>query len=267
MGKYSFIRDLDCMAGLSSIDLPEYKIRFSTGVESLIRLWLLRLLVRLHAFNRCRSSYRDEELIYSLGEIFDIDMESCKTKDDDIDDKKVLKRLDKLYENTEKKLKPATAPRCLARNVERLSTLAGLSVTDCLILEFVVLVHTEVILEKTSELLGDLTSVQVFKTLSVVLDLPQAEIRNSLGKNSTLYRSGLVSLEQNGAVSLKDKLELLSFSFAENMVSLDADPVVLLRDVVFPSSPPHLAIDDFPHLAGELGALLPYLRKSLTTER
>ena len=110
MGKYSSLRDLDCMAGLSSIDLPEYKTRFSTGVESLLRLWLLRLLVRPHMFNRCRSSYRDEELIYSLAEIFDIDMESCKTKDDDIDDKKVLKRLDKLYENTEKNWPPGAWP-------------------------------------------------------------------------------------------------------------------------------------------------------------
>ena len=67
--------------------------------------------------------------------------------------------------------------------------------------------------------------------------------------------------------NLDDKLELLSSGFAENMVSLDADPVILLRDIVFPSSAPHLTIDDFPHLEKELGVLRPYLKQSLATGR
>ena len=243
------------------------------GVESLVRLWLLRLLIRLETFRKhiceTRRHYPDDELIYSLAEVFDIDMESCKKEDDDIDYKEVLKRLHGLYLTTEKKLKDATAPECLAGNVERLSTLAGLSATDCRILEFAVLIHTDEILEKTGDLLGELTSKQVFQVLSDVLDLPQAEIRSSLSKNGALARSGLLSLYKGRSVSdnLDDKLELLSSGFAENMASLDADPAILLRDVVSPSSPPHLTIDDFPHLANELSALQPYLKRSLATGR
>ncbi|MDE0512135.1 MAG: ATP-binding protein [Gammaproteobacteria bacterium] len=241
------------------------------GADPLVQLWLLRLLVGVGTFKRSFRDrlhrYSEEELVYSLAEIFDIDMEACRTEDDDIDYKEVLKRLHRLYVNTEKKLKDATAPECLFGNVERLSALAGLSATDCRILEFAVLIHTEDTLEKTGDLHGDLKSKQVFKVLSMALDLPQTEIRKSLSKNGALSRSGLLTLERNSADTLKEKLELLSRSFADIMVSSDGDPVALLRDIVFPSSAPHLAIDDFPHLEKELGVLRPHLRQSLVTGR
>ncbi len=235
-------------------------------VEPLVRLWLLRLLNRLKTFKNNFLIYEDD-LTYSLAEIFDIDMEYCKKEDDDIDHKEVLKRLDRLFKYGEKTLKHATASRCLARNVECLSALAGLSATDCRILEFAVLIHTEDILKKTGNLLNNLSTKQVSNVLSALLDLPQAEIRCSLSKNGALSRSGLLSLNQKGADSLDDKLELLSDSFADIMVSSDADVATLLQEVVFSSSPPHLTIDDFPHLERELGTLRPYLKKSLTTGR
>ncbi len=250
---------------------PEDKAGSPDGVEPLVQLWLLRLLIRLEIFGKhvfeTRRHYHNDELIYSLAEIFDIDVESCKTEGDDIDCKKVFKRLHRLYATTEKKLKDATTPKCLAGNVERLSALAGLSATDCRILEFAVLIHTEDTLENTGDLYGELTLKQVFRVLSMALDLPQADIRMSLSKNGALSRSGLLSLERDSANTLKDKLELLSRSFADLMVSSDEDPVTLLRDIVFPSSAPHLTIDDFPHLEKELGVLRPYLRQSLATGR
>ena len=241
------------------------------SVEPLVRLWMLRLLIRLGAFERIfRNKFSrcgEEEHIYALAEIFDIDMESCKTEDDDIDYKEMLKRLVSLYKKSEKSLKHATASRYLAGNVKRLSTLAGMSATDCRILEFAVLIHTEETLEWVSGLIGDLSSKQVFKALSVALDLPQAEVHNSLSKKGALARSGLLSLERNSADTLKDKLELLSRGFPDIMVSSDADPVALLRDIIFPSSAPHLSIADYPHLKQELRVLQPYLKEAVTTRR
>ena len=252
---------------------PQHKTGSPDGIEPLVQLWLLRLLIRLEVFkkNFCKINrrYPDDELVYSLGEIFAIDVEDFRTEEDDIDYKEVFKRLDRLYATTEKKLKNVTAPECLAGNIQRLSALAGLSATDCRILEFAILLHTEEALEKTGNLLGELTLKQVFKVLSALLDLPQAEVRKSLGKDGALARSGLLSLYKGMSVgdNLDDKLELLSSGFAENMVSLDADPVILLRDIVFPGSAPHLTVDDYPHLEKELGVLRPYLKQSLATGR
>ena len=242
----------------------------SEDIPSLLRLWLLRLLVPLGGYKKLlRERYSSDDLLNSLAEIFDIDMEDYETEDDEIDQKELLKHIEKLYLSVkaDKTLRPDRAPEYLDRNVGRLSALAKLSATDCRILEFAVLTHTEEILAETGELLGHLTSKQVFRILSVALDLPLAEIRKSLSKEGLLSRSGLLSLEQSGHYTLREKLDLLSPSFAENMVTLDEDPVVLLRDTVSPGSPPHLAIDDFPYLARELGALLPYLRKALTSKR
>lgn len=240
-------------------------------MEPLVQLWLLRLLIRLGTFRKhfCnnRSRYSDDDLAFSLADIFAIDMEHYKTEDDDIDYKEALKRLDKLYVSAEKKLNLATVPKCLTGNVRRLSALAGLSATDCRILEFAILIHTEETLEKVSALLGELMSKQVFKVLSAVLDLPQPEVRNSLCKKGALAKSGLLSLDRSGAINLKDKLDLLSPGFADIMVSSDANPVHLLRDIVFPSSAPHLSITDYPHLEKELYVLLPYLKEAVTTGR
>ena len=74
-------------------------------------------------------------------------------------------------------------------------------------------------------------------------------------------------MNRNGANDLKDKLDLLSPGFADIMVSSDANPVHLLRDIVFPSSAPHLSIADYPHLEKELYVLLPYLKEAVTTGR
>ena len=241
------------------------------SMEPLVQLWLLRLLIRRGLFKKhyCnnRSHYSDDELVFSLADTFAIDMESCMLEDDDIDYKEVLKRLEKLYVNAEKKSKLATTPKCLAGNVRCLSALAGLSATDCRILEFAILIHTEEALEKVSALLGDLVSKQVFNVLSVLLDLPQPEVRNSLGKKGALARSGLLSLDRSCANNLKDKLDLLSPGFADIVVSSDANPVHLLRDVVSPASPPHLTVADYPHLEKELRVLLLYLKEAVTTGR
>ena len=240
------------------------------SMEPVVQLWLLRLLVRLGIFRKylCdnHSFFSEDELIVSLADMFAIDMQDYKVEDD-IDFRRVLKRLEKLHVSAEKKSRHVAIPRCVADNVRCLSTLAGLSATDCRILEFAVLVSTEDLLEKVSDLLGDLMSKQVFRVLSVVLDLPQSEVQHSLSKKGALARSGLLSLERSIANHLKDKLELMSPGFADIVVSSDADPVHLLQDVVFPSSAPHLSIADYPHLEKELGALLPYLKEAVTTGR
>ena len=241
------------------------------GMEPLVQLWLLRLLIRLGLFKKhlCsnRSRYDHDEMAFSLMDIFAIDMERYQRAGEDIDYKKVLKRFGKLYVSAEKKSNLVTAPKCLADNVRCLAALAGLSPADCRILEFAALVHTEEILEKVSDLLGTLTSKQVFRVLSVLLDLPEPEVRNSFRKKGALARSGLLSLDQNSANDLANKLDLLSPGFADIVVSSDANPVQLLQDIILPGSAPHLSMADYPHLEKELHVLLPYLKEAVASGR
>ena len=246
----------------------------TTRVEPLVRLWLLRLLVPMavgkHTFSE-RSKY-DYELGEShfrfIAEIFDTENEWYTKSNNRINPKKALNCLHKLYVAEEKNPGKAKAPRLLAANVKRLSKLAGLSPTDCRILEFAVLLYSDEILDEACSLLGELTIAKLFKVLSKLLDLLEADVRRSLSKKGSLFRSGLLSLFKDGSkYELNILLELISSRFADTMVSTDADPVDLLQDVVFPSSPPHLNIGDFSHKAKEIDMLLPYLKNSISTGR
>ena len=246
----------------------------STRVEPLVRLWLLRLLVPMgvgkNSFSTgCKFDYElGEYFFHSLAEAFDTKNEWYTKSNNRIDPKKAYNCLHKLYVAEEKNPGKAKAPRILAANVKRLSKVAGLSPTDCRILEFAVLLYSDEILDEACNQLGELTLAKLFRALSKLLDLPVSDIRRSLSKKGSLFKSGLLVLFDNSSkYDLKRTLELISSGFADTMVSTDADPEDLLQDVVLPSFPPHLNISDFSHKAKEIDMLLPYLKKSISTGR
>lgn len=229
-----------------------------------VRLWTLRLLVPLDGHREFinRHGFSSETVAQMLGLGEWIDPENR-----DFDQKAVRSELRKLHQTGDRESRDAVTPSCLAVNVVRLSKLVGLSDTDCRILEFAVLIHNERLLDDASEWLGQLSSVKVFHVLSVLLDLPEHEIRSSLSASGILTRSGLVSVNRNGTSTLRGKLDLLSDDFADHMLSSDADPVSLLRDTVAPGSPAQLEISDFEHIAPSLLILRPYLKTAMATGR
>ena len=233
-------------------------------IAPIVHLWLLRLLVPLggqrefisqHGFNNDTLA----ELI-GLGEWID-------PAPQDFDPRKVRTELRKIHQAGELKLCDAEAPACLQGNVERLSELVGLSETDCRILEFAVLIQNERLLDDTADWLGQLSSMKVFHALSVLLNLPEQDIRASLSAQGILARSGLVSVDRNGSSLLRGKLDLLSDNFADHIFSSEADPISLLRDTVAIGSPAELEISDYAHIAPSLSVLRPYLKKSIASGR
>ena len=229
-----------------------------------VRLWLLRLLVPLGGYREFMSSmgFRDEPVaeLLGLGEMIepasgDFNLKSARTK------------LRQLHTAAERSKITRIAPSCLTSNVARLSRLVGLSETDCRILEFAVLIHTERVLDSTADWLGQFTSLKLFHTVSVLLDLPEQEVRLSLSPQGLLAKSGLLSVDRCGTSSLCGKLNLLSDYFADHICSSDADPVGLLRDTVVPSAPALLEIGDYAHVGEFLEVLRPYLKTSIASGR
>jgi len=206
--------------------------------------------------------FRDDSLATSMGLDRWIDPESF-----DFDQKAVLKELRLQHKLSEKTANKVTVSICLAKNIERLSGLVGLSETDCRILEFVVIINNDRFLDEFSDMLGDLASVKVFHALSKILSISESEIRVSLNAKNILSQSGLVSVDRNGATRLRCKLDILSGNFADHICSSDADPVSLLRSIVSPSTAPQLSVKDYKHLDEELNVLQLYLRKSIETSR
>lgn len=235
--------------------------------DPIILLWLLRILVPLGGQSEfvCAHGFSNDTLAKVIGLGHWVD-----PPPNDFDPKAVRSELRLLYRKAEqqwaKSALPAL-PACLRNNVGQLSDLVGLSTTDCRILEFAVSIHNERLLDDTADWLGEISSVKVFRALSVILNLPEPEIRASLSAQGILARSGLVSVDRSGTGTLRGKLDLLSDGFADLMVSAEADPISLLRGTVSVAGPAQLDLADYSHINPSLEILRPYLRHVATTRR
>ncbi|MBV2209611.1 MAG: ATP-binding protein [Thermomonas sp.] len=253
-------------------------------INPAIRLWLLRTLVPLGAHREFLHSqgFHNDDLATALGlghwvdsSQSDIPSFLCRpsktantnTEENEFDLKAVRSELRQLHQQAEKDSHKATLSACLRHNIDQLSRLVGLNSTDCRVLEFAVSIHHERILDDTADWLGSLSSAKVFHVLSVILDLPEPEIRASLSAQGILARSGLVSVERSGANVLRHKLDVLSHNFADLMATSEADPISLLRGTVSASSPAQLTLSDYNHITHSLEILRPYLRHAVSTGR
>ncbi|MGG7056410.1 AAA family ATPase [Nitrosomonas sp. ANs5] len=237
----------------------------SSDIPSIIYLWMLRALVPLDGYQQVtrRLGYSSNEGITKALSFIDktpIDLSESQPK-------VILAHLWNLYQAVERKWHDAKVPPCLGNNVIRLSELLGLSETDCRILEFAVMVKNESLLYDVTETLGDLSPLRLYRVLAILLGLPEREIKNSLNVRSILMKSGLVEIRSRNIASLSCKLDVLSDSFAEALYVSEADPVMLLRDVVTQSAPAQLEFSDYEHIGTSLAILRPYLEYALRTER
>lgn len=241
-------------------------IKSSTKNKSdpLLNLWILRILVPLGG---------QKEFVQPHGFSNDIIAEQLGLEEwinpleYDFDPQTVNQALRALYVASESRQRLPRISGHLATNLKRLSGLVGLSKDDCQILGFVTLLQHEPALNCASDTLGELSSMRVFQVLSKLLDLPRESIQSRLSAGGALGKSGLVNLFPRRGYHLEHKLELISRDFAETIVSFDANPTDLLRNLVLPSSPGELKIDNYPHIEKEVGLLSHYLKSALTTGR
>ncbi len=186
---------------------------------------------------------------------------------EDLDADDVRTGLRQHHKQAEIQAATARVPHRLRANVARLADLVGLSAVDCRLLEFTVMLHNESVLDDTADVLGQLSTSQLFHALAVILDLPEPEVRAALGTHGILARSGLIVVDRCGTGTLRGKLDLLSNTFAGLMASAEADPVNLLRGMVSAIGPAHLKLEDYGHIQTSLDILCPYLRHATTTNQ
>lgn len=229
----------------------------SSDIPSIIYLWMLRVLVPLGSYQAFadRLNYSsNENIAKALGFIDNKLIELFVSQP-----KAILAHLCKLHQVAEHEWREAKVPPCLGNNIARLSELLELSETDCRILEFAVMVNNESLLVDATETLGDLSPSRLYRVLAILLGLPEREIKNSLNARSILMQSGLVEIRSRNIASLGCKLDVLSDRFAEALYASEADPVMLLRDVVTQSAPAELEFSDYEHIGASLAILRPYL--------
>ena len=236
----------------------------SSEPTTIVRLWMLRLLVPLGLHRSVLTGFgfeiESQAEFLGMGDFLNDDNQVTSIP-------KARAKLRQLHLDSERKRAAAVLPECLQRNVARLSALVGLSANDGRLLAFVVLLLNERMLSETADRLGRLPLNKLYQLLSVLLDMPVADVRAALSVQGALARSGLVSLQRSGGNALSDTFNLLSDNFANHIASLDADPVSLIKETVALCTPPHLTLSDYPHLQPGLDVLRPYLQHAVRTGR
>jgi len=236
----------------------------AVNTDPTILLWLLRILVPLEGYREFvrPHGFSNDALAEVIGLGRWIEPSTI-----DYDPKAIQSELRSLHQKAEKQSPKAQLPACLRHNVGKLSDLVGLSSTDCRVLEFAVSIHNDRLLDDTADWLGQLSSGKVIHALSVLLNLPEHDIRESLNPQGILARSGLVSVDRRGSCTLRGKLDLLSDGFADLMISSEAEPISLLRGTVSAAGPAQLKLTDYSHIGACLDILRSYLRHATTTRR
>ena len=233
-------------------------------LSPLIELWVLRILVPLGAHLEfvTERGFHGDTLADTLGLghwVHDEDLEWNR--------RQALADLRRLHAKAERIAHKANAPDCLARNIAQVADMVGLTATDQQVLQFAILLSTEKLLDDAADWLGRLSSVKVLHIVAGVLNLPEKDVRKSLGPEGVLAKSGLLVVDRDGQSVLRGKLTLLSDSFADVMYSLESDPITLLRETVSVSAPARLSFADYDHITETLSVLRPYLRHSVDAGR
>ncbi len=230
-----------------------------TEVNPRVRLWMLRILVKLGGHRQFLYShgFRDDSIAQAIGLGHWIDNE------EDLTHRQMLSELRRLHREVEQKHARAALPAGLGGNLNRLSKLVGLNAIERSILEFVICLHDEKRLEAAADQLGCLSSSKVCGVLATILGLPEADIRQAMRPRGPLLQSGLVTVKRGYSGDLHDKLSLLSKGFADAMFVPSSNPLDLLRGVIGKAGKGHLKLSDYAHIQPMLGNALHYLRHVL----
>lgn len=232
-------------------------------LPAFVQLWILRLLVPLQGYQKFWSKYGFEntELAAALGYSKYVENEA-----NEIDEKFIIADLKQKHKVFEKTARPHVVSRNLEKNITRLSSILGLTDTDRRILEFSIFLQSNHLLKAVAGYHENVSSTKLNRILSVVLDIPESSISNSLKIQNTLVKSGMITVF-GGLTNLEEKINLLTTSIADHLFEPDLDPINLLKNYLYLGSPAQLNISNFSHIESSLSILLPYIKHALMTKR
>lgn len=147
----------------------------------------------------------------------------------------------------------------LRYNLNLLQQLLGLNQIECFILGFVVLLHSEQLLDDIADTLGTLTAAKCIKALAVILAVPYDDIRQALAVQGRLHRSGLINVERDYTGYLRTKLNLVSAQLTDKLLVKANDVMDLFVGTINKSDATELSLQDYPHLKSQLDVLVAYL--------
>lgn len=230
-----------------------------------LSLWMLRIINNLggaREFIDNNNYFNKDSLAYFLEVGKYVDMDS-----DDFKRSEVLSILKKNQIRLEHR-KRFTSSKLLSKNIKQISTLMNLNSVEEQILEFSILINQYEILSETADLLGsELNSMQAKKTLSSLLNITMKDINNAFKSDSKFTKSSIVAIDKDNKHYLAHKIKIISDSFADDMLNLDEDISVMIKDSVRPCDKGSLKLKDYEHISKDIDIVIPYLKNAIETKQ
>jgi len=228
-------------------------------------LWILRIILNLGGHREFidKDNYvsKDTILAFLDGNQF------LDTDDDKFTRDEVLTFFSESLAKLENQNKLKTN-KLLSKNIAQISSLMKLNKYEEQILEFVTLLKQYELLDDAVSLLGsELNTTQTKRALSVILNIKRKHIDSAFTSNSKLSKSSLVTIDKRNNHSLDRKLNSISDSFLDNLLNLDEDISVMIKDSIKVCSQSSLKLKDYKHLNSNMDILVPYLKNSIKTKQ
>ena len=231
-----------------------------------VTYWMLKIIVELGGSKDLidKNNYFYKDYIgyfLDIGKYVDMDRENLKKSE-------VIEILKQNYNKIKSKKDTFTTSPILEKNIKQLSKLMNLNHYEEQILEFVVLLNQYDMLDDTADLFGNqLNSRQAKRNLAQILDIPLKVVDDAFCSTSKFSKSSIITLFKRHNYNLRNKIEIVSIEFADNMLNLDEDISVMIKDSVRSCNSGDLKIEDYTHLQKEIDILLPYLQNSFSTKQ
>lgn len=224
-------------------------------------LWALRCLVRLDGYKQflAEDGFMDDALARTLE--LGAYIPETEAQGNMFNRHKMLSKLRFKLKQMEAGSDPIRVPTDLAENISRLQAMTGMSDTECRILEFAIMSHGMRDIECITELPPSIRPAEVAKHIAIYLGIPVNDVLKAVNRQSLMVRSGLFCISGNETFmpSFCEHLKLVSYTFAEQMLSANCDFEQVFHDMVSPGKKSTLKISDFYHLKDQVEILCHFL--------
>ena len=234
-------------------------------LQDKISLWMLRAIVNLGGhkeFIDKNNYFNKDDMAYYLELGKYVDMDS-----DDFQRSQPIGILKTHHAKLENR-KRFTSNKTLTKNIKQISKLMNLNIYEEQILEFSILIHQYEVLEDTIDLVGNnLNSSQVKKIISNLLDIPLKVVNDVFHSQSKFSKSSILTIDKGNANNITRKLEPISDEFFDNMLNIDEDISVMIKDSVRPCNKGNLNLKDYTHIKKDIDILVPYLQSTIASNQ
>ncbi|MCX8483034.1 MAG: hypothetical protein ORN50_05590, partial [Crocinitomicaceae bacterium] len=133
-----------------------------------------------------------------------------------------------LSELEEKSPNRSVFPNYLQKNLLFFTNHLNLSETEAAIFGFFILIHSEPILSRSLELMGEMNCTHVPRVIATLLNLPLEEVETAFLPKNKLHQFSLVKLNLTGVSDISTCFNLMHQNFGKHMCTRQDSPLEII---------------------------------------